>query len=459
MNAYLPSKLPVNTFNIVNAFLELPRSSPVPPAAKAHLALYWEELLVLFAHSNHAAAEDAAAAAAPRVVDSAKDQQVMGVVTAWAVSSSRAVAAKPRAAKADAAMLPLLDSLLIENGVAGLVERHGEHDPTVLFLMARQQYGGYHAVTSPTLTVFSLAQAELSSLLTPADIAQSGPYAFQLAVDHVKGCASVMNGFRGLFNACTLPADPKEADALVQRCVDKLLSKFFNQAGAEFRTQVESIWGSANGKGGIAIRTELKVLQQKAADKIQQTCPVSFQADTALKLEPANLHRLLSLVVHMDPQTITKGSQKCHLQRLLLAYAEVDRDVKLGETKDKLAEQLFRFIKASQATGFSRPELLCMEAPLATRVERERDGGDCEEGQGPVVDRDVDGCSGAGHMTPLAQGLTAAAARAEAREHRICDERAREGSSPRGEASPSKAPQRGRTPLTPRSASSAQRRA
>jgi hypothetical protein len=48
------------------------------------------------------------------------------------------------------------------------------------------------------------------------------------------------------------------------------------QAGREFTQQVGSIWGDESGKGGVAVRTELKVLQTKVAKGIEDKCALPF---------------------------------------------------------------------------------------------------------------------------------------------------------------------------------------
>ena len=323
------------------------------------------------------------------------------------------VASKPRASKRDAAMLPLLNKLIIPEGVEGAADSHGLRDPTVLYMLARQQYGGLTALTVQANTAFALAQAELSSMLTKEDIAVSGAHAFQIAVDHVKACPAVSAAFRALFSATLGDAwqaalggeatdaevgafaarataaapsslvdatataraaaagerrairdaadaadEAAEAEAMQRACISRMLEKFFNSAGAEFRTQVESIWVTAAGKGGVAIRQELKVLQQKAAGKIEAQHPVTFDAERALAMCAADLHRLLAFAVHVAPESIIQGSQKAHLVLMTRAYHEQDRDAQLGGTKGELGRELVELVKRCEADGFARPVVL-----------------------------------------------------------------------------------------------------
>ena len=227
---------------------------------------------------------------------------------------------KAHASKADRALLPLLEQLIVKEGPAS----QGLKDPAILFLLARQQYGGLTAITPSCLTAFTLAQAELSSQLTKEHLARTGPHAFQLAVEHVKRSENVMRAFDALFPvleegtwASLLEADA--ARAVRSACIDRLLTKFFNSAGAEFRVQVESIWGTADGKDGVGIRTELKVLQKKAADKIEGAHPIKLDGEVALKMDPANLHRTLVLIAHTQPGQILKGCQNAEEAPLALA--------------------------------------------------------------------------------------------------------------------------------------------
>jgi hypothetical protein len=280
-------------------------------------------------------------------VDTAADRQVMGVVAGWAVFSLRAVCAKKGAAPTDRAMLPLLDKLIVPEGISGLTLR----DPVVLYLLARQQYGGLTAVLSEALTAFCLAQAHLSSMLTKEDIATHGAAAFNIAVDHVRSCEAVRLAFDGLFeDDCT--------DTLQQAVVTRLLAKFFNQAGAEFRSQVESIWNDKDAKTGVGIRTELKVLQKKSAATIESM--INFDAEKALALPPLDLHRLLLLVCGTagEEKKVLRACRKSHLQLLLRAYVEDDKKVSTSGTNEELWKRLVSLLKKREGEGPARPALL-----------------------------------------------------------------------------------------------------
>ena len=66
---------------------------------------------------------------------------------------------------------------------------------------------------------------------------------------------------------------PADAGSAAKEFVFKaLMSKFFNQAGAEFTRQVQSIWGGEGGKQGVGVRTELKVLQGAAKKSVDEQC-------------------------------------------------------------------------------------------------------------------------------------------------------------------------------------------
>ena len=290
----------------------------------------------------------------------------MAVIGGWAVFSLHRRCSKAHASKADRALLPLLELLIVKEGPAS----QGLKDPAILFLLARQQYGGLTAITPSCLTAFTLAQAELSSQLTKEHLARMGPHTFQLAVEHVKRSEIVMRAFDALFPvleeatwASLLEADA--ARAVRSACIDRLLTKFFNSAGAEFRVQVESIWGTADGKDGVGIRTELKVLQKKAADKIEGAHPIKLDGEVALKMDPANLHRTLVLIAHTQPGQILKGCQKKHLSLLLRAYAKADGDVRLTDKNEILAERLIDSIKQCEGAGLTRPHVLTGAAPPA----------------------------------------------------------------------------------------------
>ena len=93
--------------------------------------------------------------------------------------------------------LVLLDGLVVPQGVAGLSQR----DPAVLYMLARQRFGGLTAITLPALDVFCQAQALLSAHLSQDMIAHFGQKAFAVGVDAVRGS----KGVRSLTEHSALP--------------------------------------------------------------------------------------------------------------------------------------------------------------------------------------------------------------------------------------------------------------
>ena len=91
----------------------------------------------------------------------------------------------------------LLDGLVVPQGVAGLSQR----DPAVLYMLARQRFGGLTAITLPALDVFCQAQALLSAHLSQDMIAHFGQKAFAVGVDAVRGS----KGVRSLTEHSALP--------------------------------------------------------------------------------------------------------------------------------------------------------------------------------------------------------------------------------------------------------------
>ena len=133
----------------------------------------------------------------------------------------------------------------------------------MLFLLARQQFGGLTAITMETLSAFVAAQNVLSTNLAQKRIAKLGAHAFQAGVDAVVADSSITDSFLSL-----MPEDQRNASV-----IKLLLKKFFNQAGAEFVAQVHAIWASTEGAtNGVAGRQELKVLQKKVAKSVEDRC-------------------------------------------------------------------------------------------------------------------------------------------------------------------------------------------
>ena len=227
--------------------------------SKARLVLYWDAVLQAFKRLNRVKDIPAAPVEEPEAEGSGSDEQVMGVVGGWAVFSLRAMCERGGANVKK--LVPLIDAFVVPEGADSMSLR----DPAVLYLLARQQFGGLTAITPSARMAFTLAQSVLSSYLTQDSIAQLGVHAFQAGVDAVASDSSV----RSAFFSQLLSDVPKDLKVDV---VQRLLDKFFHQAGAEFTRQIESIWGSGGGKDGVAVRTELKVLQKTAAKSIEDKC-------------------------------------------------------------------------------------------------------------------------------------------------------------------------------------------
>ena len=75
----------------------------------------------------------------------------------------------------------LLDCLIVSEGVAGLSQR----DPSVLYMLARQRFGGLTAITNEALDVFCRAQALISAHLSMSMIAYYGQRAFHAGMEAV----------------------------------------------------------------------------------------------------------------------------------------------------------------------------------------------------------------------------------------------------------------------------------
>lgn len=77
--------------------------------------------------------------------------------------------------------MALLDCLIVPEGLAGLSQR----DPSVLYMLARQRFGGLTAITKEALDAFCVAQALISAHLSLPMIAHYGQHAFNTGVEAV----------------------------------------------------------------------------------------------------------------------------------------------------------------------------------------------------------------------------------------------------------------------------------
>ena len=107
--------------------------------------------------------------------------QVMAMVGGWAVFSLLKVASKPSAPAALKVLKPLLQSLVVSGGTAEM----GVTDPAVLYLMARQRFGGLTAIKLPVLEWFTVTQHKLAAYLSQVMVVRYGAHAFQKGVDAV----------------------------------------------------------------------------------------------------------------------------------------------------------------------------------------------------------------------------------------------------------------------------------
>ena len=120
-------------------------------------------------------------------------------------------------------------------------------DPAVLYLLARQRFGGLTAITPKCLDFFNMAQNVMHTFLTPEHIRTHAAQTFQKGVDAINCNPGIAEAFDNIFDEKT----PKD---LVQALCKPVLTKFFNQAAAEFCCQLTSWWGSAGGREGAGIR-------------------------------------------------------------------------------------------------------------------------------------------------------------------------------------------------------------
>jgi hypothetical protein len=316
------------------AYLDM-LAEPRPARARAQLGLFWERVLVRFKLINSVKAESPV----ERKINLKADAQVSGMIAGWAVGSLLDRCSKPRAHAADAALVPLLKRLLVPEWAT-----QSERNPVVLNLLARQQFGGLRAVTSSALTAFALAQANLSAHLTQEDIYTHKQYAYTIAMTHAKRSEAVKAAFDSLFDC---------ADASTSaRCINELLSKFFNSGAEEHRQQVESLWARGEAKGeGVGICTDLKVMQKKAANKIETEYPIVYEPEKALRLPFAQLHRLLVMVIELAPTQLTENQKVSseHLRCLVSKYTEGQVSKKL--TKVALVKKLSELVSAREPSG------------------------------------------------------------------------------------------------------------
>ena len=305
--------------------------------AHAHLDIFWLRVYRAFTsacyeHRRAAVADMPAAHLEPLQEEGlGDDRQVMGVVGGWAVFSLRADYSRARAAKADAQLVPLLDQMGIKGGADS-----SSTDPAVLYLLARQRFGGLTAIPPKCLDFFNMAQNVMHTFLTPECIRTHAGQTFQKGVDAINCNPGIAEAFDNIFDAKT----PKD---LIQALRKPVLTKFFNQAAAEFCRQLTSWWGSAGGREGTGIRTKLKVLQQTAVKSINEEHPHGFtDPAAAMELEDDKLHLLLSCTFAFSPHHMNGHKVTVNLLKTLLkAY---DPKALLKGKKSDLIERLGKVV-------------------------------------------------------------------------------------------------------------------
>ena len=187
----------------------------------------------------------------------------------------------------------------------------------------------------------------LTRHISPENVAVQGQHAFEIGVKAVRAHPGVRSSFVSL-----LPADaaPSDIDALIER----LLTKFFHAAGNNFCQAFNSTVGSTGGKDGVAVRTELKVLQKAAAKTVEAKQVVKFVPSQAFALPPPVLHTLLTLVVELDADSLKKAQMPA-LQSLLRAYAAEGATAQTGGKKADLITRVQDAVRAAGSRGFIRP--------------------------------------------------------------------------------------------------------
>ena len=225
----------------------------------------------------------------------------------------------------------------------------------------------------------------------------------------------MVDGFSALFEA---EATSNDVTALRQR----LLDKFFNQAGAQFAQSIISIWGSAGGKDGVGVRTELKVrackalsacplavsyrcaialccvmpyhvwivapsshafclrritpilpiclawqvLQKTAAQKIAKENPLVFEPTTDFLLPLTDMHVRLRFLLRFSPKALEKKTIRVgHLQALLVAYAKEGEKPNLKGKRVDLVERVRAAITAAGESPPPRVPLLPQKVPTS----------------------------------------------------------------------------------------------
>ena len=154
--------------------------------------------------------------------------------------------------------MPLIDHLIVPDGPSSM----DLSDPAVLYLLARQQFGGLSAVTPSALSAFAVAQAKLDVQLSMERCTDIGPAdAFNLAVESVVGDRDVLYAFAALYPMPVIVAEQVEHSLRVADVTQHLMRKMFNTSCNAYCKRVNAVNKSGGGKQGVGVRVEMKVLQ------------------------------------------------------------------------------------------------------------------------------------------------------------------------------------------------------
>jgi hypothetical protein len=247
----------------------------------------------------------------------------------------------------------------------------GQQDPAVLYMLARQQYGGLTAVKPEVLDVFSTAQAILSAHISQEQVAFFGAKAFARGHDAARADELIVEAFARVVSANRPsplgPVNPVDRALLLQMLMDKI----FNSAAAEFCEMVTSIWGK-DAKYGTNIRQELKAMQKTKATSIEKQNPVKINMAKILEMPAERRHLQLRFITEFHPAVLEKKACTItQLKSILKLYVHVEKVKLSGLSKTQLADRVIELLKKS--TG----------AAAESDGDDEGDGeGDGEEGYG-----------------------------------------------------------------------------